>query len=152
MLQSDCFSFHVQEQLITSFFLQNSLVVHLQSSLWVTSLLTLQYLATLARKNLCVPATSTQAEGVYSWMGWLLKKEVFVRRICQQSTCNYSWRTVFSFRLDSYFTLLNLSFVENYHISIFTTFAKQSMVNRLSNPINRNRSTAKVSKVTSSSI
>ena len=30
---------------------------------------------------------------------------------------------LFSFRFDSYFTLLNLSFVENYHISIFTAFA-----------------------------
>ena len=50
----------------------------------------------------------------------------------------------------SYFTLLNLSFVENYHISIFTTFAKQSMINRLSNPINRNRSAAKILKVMSS--
>ena len=73
-------------------------------------------------------------------MGWLLKKEGFV---CQEnlSTCNNSWRTVLSFRLplslrcvfdnkltpfisgngfgcnlmDSYFSLLNLSFVENYH-------------------------------------
>ena len=52
---------------------------------------------------------------------------------------------------DSYFSLLNLSFVENYHISIFTTFAKQSMINRLSNAINRNRSTANISKVMSSS-
>ena len=51
---------------------------------------------------------------------------------------------------DSYFSLLNLSFVENCHISIFTTFAKQSMINRLSNAINRNRSTAKISKVMSS--
>ena len=51
----------------------------------------------------------------------------------------------------SYFTLLNLSFVENYHLSIFTTFAKQSMINRLSNPINRNRSAAKNLKVMSSS-
>ena len=40
-------------------------------------------------------------------------------------------------------------FVENNHISIFTTFAKQSMINRLSNPINRNRSAAKISKVMS---
>ena len=32
-------------------------------------------------------------------------------------------------------------------MSIFTTFAKQSMINRLSNPINRNRSAAKISKV-----
>ena len=36
-------------------------------------------------------------------------------------------------------------------MSIFTTFAKQSMINRLSNPINRNRSAAKISKVMSSS-
>ena len=54
--------------------------------------------------------------------------------------------------MDSYFTLLSLSLVENYHISIFTTFEKQSMINRLSNPINRNRSAAKISKVMSSSI
>ena len=53
--------------------------------------------------------------------------------------------------MDSYFSLLNLSFVENCHISIFTTFAKQSMINRLSNAINRNRSAAKISKVMSSS-
>ena len=52
--------------------------------------------------------------------------------------------------MDSYFSLLNLSFVENYHVSIFTMFEKQSMINRLSNPINRNRSAAKISKVTSS--
>ena len=31
-------------------------------------------------------------------------------------------------------------------------FAKQSMINRLSNPINRNRSAAKISKVMSSSL
>ena len=53
--------------------------------------------------------------------------------------------------MDSYFSLLNLSFVENRHISIFTTFAKQSMINRLLNAINRNRSAAKISKVMSSS-
>ena len=46
--------------------------------------------------------------------------------------------------IDSYFSLLNLSFVKKkYHFSIFTTFAKQSMINRLSNPINRNHSAAK---------
>ena len=53
---------------------------------------------------------------------------------------------------DSYFSLLNLSFVENCHISIFTTFAKQSMINRLSNAINRNRSAAKISQVMSSTV
>ena len=31
-------------------------------------------LVRLARKYLCVPATSTQAERVFSWMGWLLNK------------------------------------------------------------------------------
>ena len=51
----------------------------------------------------------------------------------------------------SYFSLLNQSFVKNYHISIITMFEKQSMINRLSNPINRNRSAAKISKVMSSS-
>ena len=35
-------------------------------------------LATLARKYFCVPATSTQAERVFSWMGFLLNK----RRLC----------------------------------------------------------------------
>ena len=49
------------------------------------------------------------------------------------------------------FVFLNLSFVENYQISIFTMLVKQSMINRLSNPINRNRSAAKISKVMSSS-
>ena len=109
--------------------------------------------------------------------GMAAEKEGFV---CQEnlSTCNYSWRTVLGFRLllslwcvfdnkltpfisenrfgcnvmDSYFSLLNLSIAENYHISIFITFEKQSMINRLSNPINRNRSAAKISKVMSSSI
>ena len=58
-----------------------------QSSLWVTSWLTLQYLATLARENLCVPTMSIQAERIYSWMGWLLKKKALsVRRICQHAT------------------------------------------------------------------
>ena len=36
--------------------------------------------------------------------------------------------------------------------SIFTTFEKQSTINRLSNPVNHNRSAAKFSKVMSSSV
>ena len=109
-----------------------------------------------------------------SWWDGLLKKEGFAQE--NLSTCNNSSRTVLSLRLllslrcvfdneltsfifendfgcnvtDSYFSLLNLSFAENYHISIFTTFEKQSMINRLSNPINRNCSAAKISKVMSS--
>ena len=111
------------------------------------------------------------------WDGMAAEKKGFA---CQEnlSTCNNSSRTVLSLRLllslwcffddelssfisengfgcnvmDSYFSLLNLSFAENYHISIFTTFEKQSMINRLSNPINRNRSAAKISKVMSSTV
>ena len=85
------FPFMIQEQLITSSFGKISvgpfLFIYLQSSLLVTSWLTLQYLPTLTRKNLCVPATSTQAERVFSWMGWLLKKKALSgRRICQHAT------------------------------------------------------------------
>ena len=61
------------------------------------------------------------------------------------------WKWIFQV-MDSYFSLLNLSFVENCNISTFTTFAKQSMINRWSNAINRNRSAAKISKVMSSTI
>ena len=68
--------------LFEKFFGSPFLFSHLQWSLWVTSWLTLQYLATSARKNLCVPATITQAERVFSWMEWLLKKEGFV---CQEN-------------------------------------------------------------------
>ena len=81
-------SFHVTKWLFFLSSYKNSLSVplfakflgspflfsHLQCSLWVTSWLTLQYLATSARTNLCVPATITQAERVFSWMEWLLKK------------------------------------------------------------------------------
>ena len=59
------------------------------------------------------------------------------------------WKWI-SQEMESYFSLLNLSFVENCHISISTTFAKQSTINRLSNAINRIRSAAKISKVMSS--
>ena len=48
-------------------------------------------------------------------------------------------------------TLINLISDICEGICIFTTFAKQSMINRLSNAINRNRSAAKISKVMSSS-
>ena len=56
-------SFHVTKRLLLY---KNSLSVPLFAKLWVTSWLALQYLATPARKNLCVPATSTQAERVFS--------------------------------------------------------------------------------------
>ena len=126
--------------LFAKFWVVHSIFSYLQSSLQDTAIL-----ANASQKEpLCSFYKHT------SWMGWLLKKEGFV---CQEnlSTCNNSWRTVLSLRLllslqcvcdnkltpfisengfgcnvmDSYFSLLNLSFAENYHISIFTTFEKQ---------------------------
>ena len=47
--------------------------------LWKTKrLLENPPLTRLVKKFLCVPATSTQAERFFSWMGWLLNK----RRLC----------------------------------------------------------------------
>ena len=46
--------------------------------LWKTKRLEYPTLTRLVKKFLCVPATSTQAERVFSWMGWLLNK----RRFC----------------------------------------------------------------------
>ena len=46
--------------------------------LWKTKRLENPTLTRLVKKFLCVPATSTQAERVFSWMGWLLNK----RRLC----------------------------------------------------------------------
>ena len=169
------FPFVIQIDLITSSFskiLGWSIIIQLYAKFIMGDILAdTAILANTSKKEpLCSCYKHT------SWMGWLLKKEGFV---CQEnlSTCNNSWRTLLSSRLllslqcvcdnkltpfisengfgcnvmDSYFSLLNLSFAENYHISIFTTFEKQSMINRLSNPINRNRSAAKISKVMSSS-
>ena len=45
---------------------------------WKNKRLEYPTLTRLVRKFLCVPATSTQAERVFSWMGWLLNK----RRLC----------------------------------------------------------------------
>ena len=45
---------------------------------WKTKRLEYPTLTRLVKKFLCVPATSTQAERVFSWMGWLLNK----RRLC----------------------------------------------------------------------
>ena len=41
--------------------------------------------------------------------------------------------------------------MENYHLSIDMAFWKESMINRVSNLINRNRSAAKISQVLCSS-
>ena len=49
--------------------------------------------------------------------------------------------------MDSYFSVWNLLFMENYHLSIHMAFWKESMINRLSNLINRNRSEAKILQV-----
>ena len=84
------FPFVLQIDLITSSFskiLGWSIIIQLHAKqsnakqLWVTSWLTLQYLQTLARKNLCVPATSTQA----GWDGCWKKKALSVMRICQHA-------------------------------------------------------------------
>ena len=53
--------------------------------------------------------------------------------------------------MGSYFPVLNLLFMENCHFSIHMAFWKESMINRLSNLINRNRSAAKISQVLCSS-
>ena len=45
---------------------------------WKTKRLEYPTLTRLVKKFLYVPATSTQAERVFSWMGWLLNK----RRLC----------------------------------------------------------------------
>ena len=45
---------------------------------WKNKRLEYPTLTRLVRKFLCVPAKSTQAERVFSWMGWLLNK----RRLC----------------------------------------------------------------------
>ena len=42
--------------------------------------------------------------------------------------------------------------MENYHLSIHMAFWKESMINRLSNLINRNRSAAKISQVLCSNV
>ena len=74
--------FLIQQELITSSFckilgwsIQYSVIckVHYR---------TLQYLPTLARKNLCVPSKSTQAGLDGCWK----KKALSVRRICQLAT------------------------------------------------------------------
>ena len=42
---------------------------------------------------------------------------------------------------------LNFFFMENYHFSLHMAFWKESMINWLSDPINHNRSPAKISQV-----
>ena len=49
------------------------------------------------------------------------------------------------------FTTVVLLFMENYHLRKHTASWKESMINRLSNLINRNRSVAKISQVLCSS-
>ena len=56
------------------------------------------------------------------------------------------------YKVDSHFSVSNLLFMENYHLSIHMAFWKESMINRLSNLINRNRSAAKISQVLCSSV
>ena len=117
-------------------------------------------LATLRRKNLCVPATSAQAEHVFS-CSWRKKALSFIRISCTPDSWDLSLSSVFNNKLtpfifgngfSKYWSNIVRKYEENYHIILFTTFAKQSTINGLSNPINRNCSTAKVSKAMSSSV
>ena len=118
------FPFMIQEQLITSSFckilgwsIQYSVIckVHYR---------TLQYLPTLARKNLCVPSTSTQA----GWDGCWKKKALSVRRICQHATIleRQSWALDCFCHCDVFSTInwllsfLEMDFLGNWiHISHF---------------------------------
>ena len=83
----------IQEQLIISTFckiLESSILIQSFAKFIMGNILAdTAILGNASKENLCVPAISTQAERVYSWMGWLLKKEGFV---CQEnlSTCNNS--------------------------------------------------------------
>ena len=171
MLQNDCFSFHGTRRADHFLFSQNSWVVHSYSvnckGLYGWHLG--WHCNTYQRKQ---ERTSVFLLQAHKLDGMAAEKEGFV---CQEnlSTCNYFWWTVLSFWLplslrwvfdnrltpfisgnrfgcyvmDSYFSLLNISFVENYHISIFTTtFEKQSKINQLSNLVNRNRSAAIISQ------
>ena len=155
MLQNDCFSFHHTSTAYQFLFLQNSWMVHSYSLIFIMGdiLADTAILGNTSKKEhlcSCYEHTSRarlQLDGVAAEKRRLCLSRESVN--LQLSLAN--WRTVFSFRFDSYFTLLKLSFVKNYHLSTFITFAKQSMINRLSNPINRNRSAAKISKVMSSS-
>ena len=147
--------------------------------LWKTKRLEYPTLTRLVKKFLCVPATSTQAEQVFSWMGWLLNK----RRLCLSgesvnsqtllegtldwliftlSTINWSISKMdllkseftcfplFNYYL-SLFIFLLLSFIIYGKLPFEYTYRKESMINRLSNLINRNRSAAKISQVLCSS-
>ena len=92
MLQAIVFPFMIHEQLITSSFckiLWWSILIQSFAKFIMGDILADTAIPGNA-SNLCVPATSTQAERVFSWMGWLLKKE---GSVCHEnlSTCNYPW-------------------------------------------------------------
>ena len=79
--------------------------------------------------DLCVPATSTQAERVFRWMEWLLKKRALsVRKICQHATFleGQSWGLDCFCHCDVFSTMnwllsfLEMDFLGNWiHISHF---------------------------------
>ena len=89
MLQAIVFPFMIHEQLITSSFckiLWWSILIQSFAKFTMGDILADTAIPGNA-SNLCVPATSTQAERVYSWIGWLLKKKTLsVGRICQNAT------------------------------------------------------------------
>ena len=150
MLQSDCFSFHDT----TTAILIQSFARFIMGDILADTAIP----GNAVQKELLCSCYKHTSRACLQLNGMGAEKEGFV---CQEnlSTCNFSWRTLFSFRLDSYFPLLNLSFVlllllltlvhgfYPFVESILTTFAKQSMINQLPNSINNNHLTAKISKV-----
>ena len=130
MLQSDCFSLIIHKQLITSSFCKilgwSILIQSFAKFIMGDILADTAILGNASKKEPLCYCNEHTSRARLQLDGVAAEK----RRLClsresvnlQLSLAN--WRTVFSFRFDSYFTLLNLSFVENYHISIFTTFAK----------------------------
>ena len=71
--------------------------------------------------------------------------------IDRQSILNQSLLKIDCVEVDTYFSILILLFMENYDLSIHMAFCKESMINWLSNLINRNRLAAKISQVLCSS-
>ena len=91
-----------------------------------------EYLATLVRQNLCVRAQA-QAERVFSWMGWLLKKKALSgRRICQHATIleGQSWALDCFCHCDVFSTINWLYSFLDFLINVFLFHTSESIICR----------------------